>query len=181
MSIHPKCETATLGGGCFWCTEAIFQNIKGVQSVRSGYSGGRWPNPSYREVKFGRSGHAEVVQVEFDPILLPFEELLRVFFTTHDPTTLNRQGNDKGHQYRSVIFYHNEEQKTIAEKIIAEMSPHFDDPIITELKEFSAFYAAEDHHQNYFEENPEQPYCQLVISPKLKALREKHSDKIVSP
>ncbi|MCI4667386.1 MAG: peptide-methionine (S)-S-oxide reductase MsrA [Bacteroidia bacterium] len=173
-----KNETATLGGGCFWCIEAVFQQIKGVSSVKSGYSGGRWPDPSYREVSFGRSGHAEVVQVEFDPEIISFEDLLRIFFSTHDPTTPNQQGNDKGHQYRSVIFFHDEEQRLESEKVMEEMKVWFEAPIVTELTAYKAFYLAEDYHQNFFTDNQEHPYCQAIIPPKLKKLRELHADKL---
>ena len=162
-------ETVTFGSGCFWCTEAMFQQLKGVSSVVSGYSGGHVENPSYEQVCTGRTGHAEVCQIQFDPELIPFEELLDVFFSTHDPTTLNRQGNDVGTQYRSVIFYHSERQKQIAERVKAELgeSGTWKNPIVTEIVPFKKFYPAEDYHQNYFRNNPNQGYCRLVISPKL--------------
>ena len=162
-------ETATFGSGCFWCTEAVFQQLKGVSSVVSGYSGGHAKNPSYEQVCTGRTGHAEVCQIQFDPEQIPFEELLDVFFNTHDPTTLNRQGNDVGTQYRSVIFYHSERQKQIAERVKAELgeSGTWKNPIVTEILPFEKFYPAEDYHQNYFRNNPNQGYCRLVISPKL--------------
>jgi len=162
-------ETVTFGSGCFWCTEAMFQQLKGVSSVVSGYSGGHVENPSYEQVCTGRTGHAEVCQIQFDPEQIPFEELLDVFFSTHDPTTLNRQGNDVGTQYRSVIFYHSERQKQIAERVKAELgeSGTWKNPIVTEIVPFEKFYPAEDYHQNYFRNNPNQGYCRLVISPKL--------------
>ena len=163
-------EITTLGSGCFWCTEAVFQQLKGVKSVVSGYSGGHVKNPSYNQVTTGTTGHAEVCQIEFDPQQISFEEILEVFFNTHDPTTLNRQGNDYGPQYRSVIFYHNEEQKEIAEKMKHELdsSEQFKNPIVTEITAFDAFYPAEDYHQNFFRNNPAQGYCRYVIAPKLE-------------
>ncbi len=162
-------ETATFGSGCFWCTEAVFQQLKGVSSVVSGYSGGHVENPSYEQVCTGRTGHAEVCQIQFDPEQIPFEELLDVFFNTHDPTTLNRQGNDVGTQYRSVIFYHSERQKQIAERVKAELDKKgaWKNPIVTEIVPFEKLYPAENYHQNYFRNNPNQGYCRLVISPKL--------------
>jgi len=178
MPENEDIKLATFGGGCFWCTEAIFQQIEGVEKVTSGYSGGRWPDPSYREVKYGRSGHAEVIQVQFDPQTISYEDLLRILFATHDPTTLNQQGNDKGHQYRSIIFFRDSDQQEKAQGIIDEVSPLFEDPIVTELLPFKAFYPAEDYHQNFFEENPDQPYCQVIISPKLEKLRARYSDKL---
>lgn len=167
-------ETATLGGGCFWCLEAVFQELEGVQSVVSGYAGGRVPNPSYREVCTGRTGHAEVVQVVFDPAVLSYGDLLSVFFSIHDPTTLNRQGADVGTQYRSVIFYHDAEQKRVAEAMIRELGQEglWRDPIVTEVVPLDRFYPAEDYHQDYFRRNPGQPYCQAVIGPKLRKFRE---------
>jgi peptide-methionine (S)-S-oxide reductase len=162
-------EIATFGTGCFWCTEAVFQQLKGVISVVSGYSGGHVENPSYEQVTTGRTGHAEVCQIEFNPDQISFEELLEVFFQTHDPTTLNRQGNDVGPQYRSVIFYHSEEQRKIAERVKDELEANktFKNPIVTEITAFSKFYAAEDYHQNYFRNNPNQGYCRYVIAPKV--------------
>lgn len=162
-------ETATFGSGCFWCTEAVFQQLKGVSSVVSGYAGGHVENPTYQQVCTGRTGHAEVCQIQFDPEQISFEELLEVFFNTHDPTTLNRQGNDVGSQYRSVIFYHDEEQRKIAEKVKAELdkSGTLKNPIVTEIVPFENFYKAEDYHQNYYRSNPGEGYCRLVISPKL--------------
>jgi methionine-S-sulfoxide reductase len=166
-------ETITLGGGCFWCVEAIFQELKGVESVESGYSGGSVANPSYRQVSTGTTGHAEVVQVTFDPETLSLEDLLRVFFAVHDPTTLDRQGADVGSQYRSIILYRTPEQRRAADKIIAELerSKAYDSPIVTQVVPFQAFYKAEDYHQDYYVENSSQPYCQLVIAPKLAKFR----------
>lgn len=160
---------ATFGTGCFWCTEAVFQQLKGVKSVVSGFSGGHVENPSYEQVVSGGTGHAEVCQIEFDSAHISFEELLEVFFETHDPTTLNRQGNDAGPQYRSAIFYHDEEQKSIAEKMKKDLDARkvFKKPIVTEITAFSKFYPAEDYHQNYFKTNPNQGYCRYVITPKL--------------
>ena len=165
-------ETATFGGGCFWCTEAVFQEVKGVQSVVSGYSGGSVANPSYREVTSGSTGHAEVIQVKYDPEVVSYLQLLEIFFKTHDPTTLNRQGADVGTQYRSVIFYHNPRQKEMAERVKETLDSEkiWKDPIVTEITEFNEFYKAEDYHQNYFENNPNQAYCQFVIVPKLEKL-----------
>ncbi|MFW5819835.1 MAG: peptide-methionine (S)-S-oxide reductase MsrA [Bacteroidota bacterium] len=175
-----KEEHATFGGGCFWCTEAIFEEVKGVNEVVSGYSGGDVINPSYREVTTGRTGHAEVVQISYYPEIISYSELLDIFFKTHDPTTLNRQGADVGTQYRSVIFYHNDEQKRLAEIKIDQLntSGYFKESIVTSVEELKNFYAAEDYHQNYFEKNPDQAYCSVVIEPKLKKLREDHSEKI---
>jgi peptide-methionine (S)-S-oxide reductase len=162
-------ELTTLGSGCFWCTEAVFQQLKGVESVVSGYSGGHVENPSYEQVTTGRTGHAEVCQIKFDPEQISYEELLEVFFDTHDPTTLNRQGNDVGTQYRSAIFYHSEEQREIAERVKAELDTKgvWKNPIVTEITPFEKFYQAEDYHQNYFRNNPNQGYCRMVIAPKL--------------
>lgn len=169
---QPVLETATLGGGCFWCLEAVYQELKGVQAVESGYTGGRIRNPSYREVCSGMTGHAEVVQLKFDPSQVSFRDILRVFFTIHDPTTLNRQGNDVGTQYRSVIYYHNEEQKTVAEEVIQEVQAIWEHPIVTELSPIGPYFKAEDYHQNYFKENPHQGYCSFIIAPKVKKFRE---------
>jgi peptide-methionine (S)-S-oxide reductase len=175
-----KLETATLGAGCFWCVEAVFENLKGVESVVSGYSGGFVKNPAYREVCNGTTGHAEVVQVHFDPSIISFEEILEVFWLTHNPTTLNRQGADMGTQYRSAIFYQDEKQKEIAEKSKKKMqeSGIFDKPIVTEISPFKNFYKAEDYHQDYYSKNPEQPYCTVVINPKLQKLKSHFVDKI---
>lgn len=170
-------STATFGNGCFWCTEAIFQQLKGVESVASGYSGGNVNNPSYREVCDGTTGHAEALQVQFDPAVISYEKLLQVFFTTHDPTTLNRQGADVGTQYRSVIFYHDEAQRTTAEQVKKDFAPTiWDDPIVTEITAFSKFFKAEDYHQNYFNDNPGQGYCRIVINPKVQKFRKKFAD-----
>ena len=165
-------ELATFGAGCFWCVEAVFQEIKGVISVVSGYAGGHVENPTYKQVTTGTTGHAEVTQIQFDPQQLSYEELLEVFFGTHDPTTLNRQGNDAGTQYRSIIFYHNEEQKRIAERVKARIgaSGIWKDPIVTEIVPFTKFFKAEDYHQNYYRTNPSQAYCRYVIRPKLDKL-----------
>jgi methionine-S-sulfoxide reductase len=174
MSIHK----ATFGGGCFWCTEAIFQQLQGVNQVVSGYSGGTDIDPSYREVCGGRTGHAEVIQVEFNPTEISYESLLRVHFATHDPTTLNAQGADRGTQYRSIVLYHSEEQKATAEKVILAMQGSLKDPVVTEITKFEAFYPAEDVHQNYYQENSEQPYCQVVIGPKLEKFRHLFSNQL---
>ena len=175
-----KLEVATLGGGCFWCTEAIFLELKGVKRVESGYSGGTVPNPTYRQVCTGNTGHAEVVQVTFDPDVISFKEILQIFFTTHDPTTLNRQGADVGTQYRSAIFYHNPQQKTITEQVIKEITEAgtWDRPIVTQVTPFEAFYKAEDYHQEYFRNNAGQPYCQLIIAPKVGKLRQHYRDRL---
>ncbi len=173
-------EKATLGGGCFWCTEAVYRELKGVTDVKPGYSGGHVKNPSYREVCTGNTGHAEVVQVTFDPEIVSFSEILEVFFATHDPTTLNRQGNDVGTQYRSVIFYHSEKQKETAQKVLELFKKEkvYDKPIVTELKPFTEFYPAEDYHVNYFANNPNQPYCQYVIVPKIEKFRKIFKEKL---
>ncbi len=171
-------ETATLGGGCFWCIEAIFQDLQGVVSVESGYTGGRVTNPTYREICSGTTGHAEVIRVTFDPAIITYREILEIFFTFHDPTTLNRQGNDVGTQYRSAIFFHSPEQKTIAEEVKSLASEIWDDPIVTEITSSGAFYKAEDYHQNYFKDHQTQPYCNIVIAPKVKKFRDKYRDKL---
>lgn len=173
-------ETATLGGGCFWCLEAVLERLRGVERVESGYAGGDLPDPTYREVCSGTTGHAEVVRVHFDPELLPYEELLEVFFTSHDPTTRNRQGPDVGPQYRSIILYESEKQRRTAERVIAELEEAqlWDDPLVTELRPAGAFYRAEGYHQDYYRRNPNQPYCQVVITPKLAELRRKHAGKL---
>lgn len=166
-------ETATFGGGCFWCTEAVFEEMKGVESVISGYAGGRFPNPTYQQVCTGQTGHAEVIQIKYDPEVVSFDQLLEVFWKTHDPTTLNRQGADVGTQYRSVIFYHDDVQKEIAETYKQKLNEAgaFDDPIVTEISPLPKFYVAEDYHQNYYAKNPRQGYCRAVISPKMKKFR----------
>ena len=173
-------ELTTLGGGCFWCVEAVFQQLKGVQLVVSGYAGGHVKNPSYKEVCNGTTGHAEVCQITFNPNVISFSELLEVFWQTHDPTTLNRQGNDAGTQYRSAIFYHNEEQKRHAEHYKAELdtSGAFGKPIVTEIVPFSNFYKAEDYHQNYYNENGLQPYCLFVVKPKVEKVRKVFGEKL---
>jgi peptide-methionine (S)-S-oxide reductase len=175
-------EVATLGGGCFWCLEAVFDDLQGVLDVVSGYSGGHVPNPDYKWVCTGTTGHAEVVQVTFDPQAISYQEILEVFFSIHDPTTLNRQGNDVGTQYRSVIFYHNPTQKAIAEQVIADLSGQaiWPDPIVTELAPLDAFYPAEDYHQEYFQRNPYQGYCQVVVAPKLAKFRKKFANRLKS-
>lgn len=168
-------QVALLAGGCFWCTEAVFLETEGVQLVESGYMGGGTENPSYRDICTGQTGHAEVVRVVFDPAVLPFRDLLEIFFAIHDPTTLNRQGNDVGTQYRSAIFYTSEEQKNVANEVIAALTAEakFTSPIVTEVKPASAFYRAEDDHQDYYRNNPYQPYCQFVVEPKLRKFRER--------
>ena len=166
-------EIATLAGGCFWCLEAVYADLKGVLKVESGYMGGQVPDPSYQAVCTGETGHAEVVQVTFDPEMISFEELLRVFFSIHDPTTLNRQGADAGTQYRSGIFYHSDAQKESAESIIVEMAEQWANPIVTEVVPMEIFYRAEQYHQNYFAMNPDQPYCRAVVAPKVKKFQEK--------
>lgn len=180
MESREKDRVATFGAGCFWCTEAVFERLEGVEKVVSGYSGGSVKNPSYREVTSGRTGHAEVCQIHFDPNIISYEELLDVFWHTHDPTTLNRQGNDVGTQYRSVIFYHSEQQKRLAEESMASMdaSGTFADPIVTEITEFCNFYEAEDYHQDYFRNNPNQPYCTFIVKPKLEKFRAKYQDRL---
>ncbi|MEQ9439946.1 MAG: peptide-methionine (S)-S-oxide reductase MsrA [Cyclobacteriaceae bacterium] len=171
---------ATFGSGCFWCTEAVFQDIEGVASVVSGYTGGKIANPTYREVCSGRTGHAEVVQITYDPDLISYDELLEVFWKTHDPTTLNQQGNDVGTQYRSVIYYHDEEQQQLAEAYKQKLntSGAFNDPVVTEISPAEAFYAAEEYHQNYYKNNPEQGYCSFVIRPKVDKFKQVFSNKL---
>lgn len=174
-----KTEIATLAGGCFWCVEAVYQDLQGVLKVESGYSGGQVDNPTYDQICSGRTGHAEVIQITFDPAIISFKELLEVFFTVHNPTTLNRQGNDSGTQYRSAIFYHSPEQKSVAEDVIATTAKElWDDPIVTEVSAFDRFYKAENYHQNYFKDNPNQPYCSFIIAPKIKKFREKYKAKL---
>lgn len=173
-------EVATLGGGCFWCTEAVFSGLKGVVKVESGYSGGTVANPSYEQVCTGRTGHAEVAQITFDPEVISYKEILETFFTVHDPTTPNRQGADVGTQYRSVIFYHNNEQNAVAEHVIKEITAAgiWDASIVTQVEPLKAFYKAEDYHQQYFENNPRQQYCQIVIAPKVRKFREHYRDRL---
>ena len=180
MSSNNKSEIATLGGGCFWCLEAVYVELNGVSKVVSGYSGGRTRNPSYREVCSGASGHAEVVQITFDPDMLSFADLLRVFFTIHDPTTLNRQGADVGTQYRSAIFTHSPEQQQVAEEIIAEVEAAgiWSNPIVTEVEPIQDFYAAEEYHQDYYQNNSGQMYCRAVIEPKVLKFRKQYADRL---
>ncbi len=178
--MNPNLQTATLAGGCFWCLEPIFDDLKGVVSVESGYSGGHVANPSYREVCTGTTGHAETVQVTFDPSVISFHDILKIFFTMHDPTTLNRQGADVGTQYRSAIFYHDDEQKRMAEDVIKEINEAkiWNDPVVTEVTRFDQFYMAEDYHQEYYAHNPFQPYCRAVITPKVTKFRAKYFDQL---
>ena len=173
-------KKATFGSGCFWCTEAVFQDVEGVESVVSGYSGGKIANPTYREVCSGRTGHAEVVQITYDPELITYDELLEIFWKTHDPTTLNRQGNDVGTQYRSVVYYHDDEQKQLAESYKQKLdeSGAFGNPIVTEISPAEAFYPAEEYHQNYYKNNPEQGYCSFVIRPKVDKFKQVFSSKL---
>jgi peptide-methionine (S)-S-oxide reductase len=173
-------EVATLAGGCFWCLEAVFDELKGVESVESGYSGGNVPNPGYARVCDGDTGHAEVVRVTFDPQVLSYHDLLKVFFSIHDPTTLNRQGNDAGTQYRSAIFYHTPEQKAVAEQVIREFTDAalWNAPIVTEVIPFIEFFMAEDYHQEYFKKNPFQGYCRAIIAPKVSKFRQKFVEQL---
>lgn len=182
MNQSQKTETATLGNGCFWCTEAVFQRLKGVMSVTSGYSGGETKNPDYKSVCTGTTGHAECLQIVYDPNIISFEELLEVFWKTHDPTTLNRQGNDVGTQYRSVVFYHNDQQKQVAEQYKEQLngSGMFPRPIVTTLEPFTVFYPAEDYHQNYFLLNGSAPYCQFVVRPKVEKFIKTFEEKLKS-
>ena len=176
----PQREVATLAGGCFWCLEAAFQDLKGVEKVQSGYAGGRVANPSYEDVCTGTTGHAEVVQITFDPTVVSFNDLLHIFFTIHDPTTLNRQGGDVGTQYRSGVFYHTPEQKTVTEQVIRELEAEhvWDDPIVTEVKPLEAFYPAEEYHHDYYRRNPNQGYCRAVIAPKVAKVRKLYFDRL---
>lgn len=173
-------EKATLGGGCFWCTEAVYLQLKGVVDVKPGYSGGYVKNPTYKEVCTETTGHAEVVQITFDPAVISFAEILEVFFVTHDPTTLNRQGNDVGTQYRSAVFYHSSKQKETALQIIANLEKEkaYEKPIVTEVTAFNSFYPAEDYHVNYFARNKNQPYCQFVVAPKVEKFKKAFKDKM---
>jgi peptide-methionine (S)-S-oxide reductase len=175
-------ETATLAAGCFWCVEAVFDDLKGVEDVVSGYSGGHTENPTYREVCDGATGHAEVIQVKFNPDGISFKEILQVFFSVHDPTTLNRQGHDIGTQYRSAVFYHSDEQKRVAEETIKEVNEEgiWDAPIVTEVTPFDKFYIGEDYHQEYFANNPNQPYCAAVVAPKVAKFRQKFLSRLKS-
>ena len=177
--VNKVLEVATFGSGCFWCTEAVLQEVKGVENVVSGYSGGTVPGrPTYREICSGLTGHAEVIQIMFDPDIISYEDILVIFMTTHDPTTLNRQGADRGTQYRSVIYYHNVKQKEIAEVVIKEVTPYYKDPIVTEISPLDVFYEAEKEHQDYYINNQGNGYCSFVITPKLAKLRKLHADKL---
>jgi peptide-methionine (S)-S-oxide reductase len=173
-------ETATLAAGCFWCIEAVLDDLKGVEDVVSGYAGGHTENPTYRQVCDGNTGHAEVAQIKFDPSVISFKDVLRVFFSVHNPTTLNRQGNDVGTQYRSAIFYHNDQQRQDAEDVIKEITDEgvYDDPIVTEVTPFEKFWPAEDYHQEYFANNASQPYCAAVVAPKVAKFRQKFVSKL---
>jgi peptide-methionine (S)-S-oxide reductase len=175
-----RLETATLGAGCFWCVEAVFQNLKGVENVVSGYAGGRIPYPTYEQVSMGTTGHAESVQITFDPQIITYADILHVFWNTHDPTTMNRQGHDIGTQYRSVIFYHDDQQKAEAEKSKAEAdaSGSWSAPIITQIVPFSNFYPAEDYHQDYYRTNPDEAYCRVVIDPKIQKMQKEFVDRL---
>ncbi len=175
-------EVATLGGGCFWCIEAVFSPLKGIEKLVSGYAGGQIVNPTYKQICTGATGHAEVVQVTFDTDVITFEEILEIFFAMHDPTTLNRQGGDRGTQYRSTIMYHDESQKEVAEAVIAKLSKDevFDDPIVTKVEALDVFYPAEDYHQDYYANNAYQPYCAAVIGPKVQKLRQKYATRLAS-
>jgi peptide-methionine (S)-S-oxide reductase len=180
MTANDKREVATLAGGCFWCLEAVYDELRGVESAESGYTGGSIPNPTYKQVCNGDTGHAEVVQITFDPTVVSYKDLLGVFFTIHDPTTLNRQGADVGTQYRSAIFYHSPEQKAVAEEVIREVTAAgiWPAPIVTEVTSLDKYYVAEDYHQEYFARNPTQGYCSFVIAPKVAKFRQKYFDKL---
>ncbi len=182
-STSSRIEVATLGSGCFWCSEAVFQMIRGVEKVEPGYAGGHLPNPTYEQVSSGTTGHAEVVQLTFNPNVTSFLEILEIFFGTHDPTQLNRQGADVGTQYRSVILYHTEQQKATAEKLIAELTVEgvFGSPIVTKLEPFKVFYPAEDYHKDYFQKHPRASYCQAVIAPKIGKLQKTYLSKLKLP
>jgi peptide-methionine (S)-S-oxide reductase len=173
-------ELATLGGGCFWCTEAVMIRLEGVYNVQSGYAGGQGANPSYEAVSTGRTGHAEVIQIQFDPTKILYRELLEIFFATHDPTTLNRQGHDVGSQYRSIIFYHTNKQKVTAQEVIADFTKQevFPNPIVTELQQYEHFYPAESYHEDYYRRNPDRAYCRVVITPKVLKLRKLYLQKL---
>ncbi|MGI8910313.1 MAG: peptide-methionine (S)-S-oxide reductase MsrA [Rubrobacteraceae bacterium] len=175
-----RTEVATLGGGCFWCLEAVYGELRGVEKVESGYSGGHVPNPTYRQVCSETTGHAEVVQLTFDPEVVSFREVLEVFFTIHDPTTLNRQGADVGESYRSAVFYHDEDQRRVTEEVISELEAKgiWDAPIVTQVTPFEEFYVAEDYHQEYFQNNAYQPYCQVIIAPKVAKFRKQHLNRL---
>jgi len=183
MSENKNLEVATLAAGCFWCTEAAFNIIKGVESIEPGYTGGTTVNPTYEEVSTGTTGHAEAAQIYFDPKVITYKEILEVFFTMHDPTSLNRQGADIGTQYRSAIFYHNQQQKETAEKLIAELNQEgiWDKPIVTEIVSLKTFYSAETYHKDYYKKHPKEPYCQAIIAPKIAKLQQRFLDKIKVP
>ena len=178
--MEKEIKKAILGGGCFWCTEAVYKELNGIIDVVPGYSGGNIKNPAYREVCTGKTGHAEVVQITYDPEIVSYKEILEVFFMTHDPTTLNRQGNDVGTQYRSAVFYHDEEQKKTAEEVVSNFEKEniFDHPVVTEITPFEAFYKAEDYHKDYYERNEDQPYCQFIVAPKVAKFKEIFKDKL---
>ena len=176
-----KTELATFGGGCFWCMEAVFERFQGIKSVTSGYAGGSAPNPSYKQVCSGNTGHAEVIQVEYEPATITYDQLLEIFWEAHDPTTMNRQGHDEGTQYRSIILYHNEAQKKAAEASKKAAASHFKDPIVTAIVPLTKFYPAEEYHQDYFRRNPNVPYCAVVISPKLQKLEKLKKFKLQTP
>lgn len=178
--MNPQTEVTTLAGGCFWCLEAVYDQLRGVVSVESGYMGGKVDNPSYRAVCTGTTGHAEVIQITYNPAEVSFQDLLDVFFVIHDPTTLNRQGNDVGTQYRSAVYYHNAEQKAVAEQVIAALNGEhrWNNPIVTEVTAASKFYVAEDYHQEYFANNASQPYCQVVVAPKVAKFRKYYMEKL---
>jgi peptide-methionine (S)-S-oxide reductase len=178
MTTNAATEVAVFGGGCFWCTEAVYREVRGVNSVESGYTGGRQPNPTYEQVCTGDTGHAEVVRLEFDPSIIAYRDLLEIFFTIHDPTTLNRQGNDVGTQYRSVIYYQSPEQEATARQVIAEMAAVWDAPIVTELSPAQPYFKAEDYHQQYFEQHPLQGYCAFVVAPKVTKFRKTYSNRL---
>lgn len=172
-------ETATIGGGCFWCLEALFKRVQGITEVVSGYAGGDYPNPRYEDLHTKDTGHAEVVKLTYDPDMIEYREILEIFFSIHDPTTPNRQGNDIGPEYRSIILYNDETQKTIAEEVIRTFAAnHWNDPIVTEIKQLDAFYPAEDYHQNYFDLNPSQAYCQVIINPKLMKFKQDFANRL---
>ena len=178
--MNSSTEVATLGGGCFWCIEAVFDRLEGVQKVESGYTGGKIENPSYKAICTGTTGHAEVVQITFDPSVVSFSDILQVFFASHDPTTLNKQGNDVGTQYRSAIFFANPTQKTVAEDYIAQLekSKTWSKPVVTEISELGAFYKAEDYHQDYYEQNGSQPYCAFVVRPKVEKFMKEFGGRV---
>jgi len=182
MKLEPRLEVATLGGGCFWCLEAVFEQLQGVARVVSGYAGGHLPSPSYKQVCSGTTGHAEVVEIHFDPEVLSFDDLLRVFFTIHDPTTLHRQGGDVGTQYRSVVLHHSPAQERATRAVIAEVEEQgiWPDAIVTQVVPFEVFYPAEDYHQEYFRNNPGQPYCRIVVEPKVVKFRKRFQDRLKS-